>query len=103
MDGQTDRPTPESRRRREGAQPNDRDGQQNTVMQTDDEEEAVGVWAQGILCGSKEAERGWIRGVRMGKDMNIKSFKTAHKKPGMKKFSHCVPKTFDFCSFTLGP
>ena len=26
-----------------------------------------------------------------------------HKKPGMKKFSHCVPKTFDFCFFTLGP
>ena len=26
-----------------------------------------------------------------------------HKKPGMKKFSDCVPKTSDFCLFTLGP
>ena len=30
----------------------------DTVMQTDDEEEAVGEWARGILCGSKEAEGG---------------------------------------------
>ena len=29
--------------------------------------------------------------------------KRAHKKPGMNKFSLCVPKTFDFCFFTLGP
>ena len=28
---------------------------------------------------------------------------TAHKKPGMNKFSHCVSKTFDFCFLTLGP
>ena len=27
----------------------------------------------------------------------------AHKKPGVKKFSHCVSKTFDFCFYTLGP
>ena len=29
--------------------------------------------------------------------------KTSHKKPGMKKFSLCVPKTCDFCFFTLRP
>ena len=27
----------------------------------------------------------------------------SHKKPGMKKFSHRVPETFDFCFCTLGP
>ena len=55
MDAQTDRlPTTSEG----GALPNDRDGQRDTVMQTDDEEEAVGVWARGILCGSKEGELG---------------------------------------------
>ena len=28
---------------------------------------------------------------------------TVHKKPGRKKFLHCVSKTFDFCFYTLGP
>ena len=34
---------------------------------------------------------------------SLSSFFLSHKKPGMKKFSLCVPKTFDFCFFTLGP
>ena len=37
------------------------------------------------------------------KDMFRKAPDRVHKKPGMKKFSLCVPKTFDFCFFTLGP
>ena len=35
--------------------------------------------------------------------LSARSYLPEHKKPGMKKFSLCVPKTFDFCFFTLGP
>ena len=38
-----------------------------------------------------------------GRSVGSGELEPAHKKPGMKKFSHHVPETFDFCFCTLGP
>ena len=84
-------------------------GHKDLVMQClDDSDESIRLRALDLLCGmvSKKNLLEIVKKLMVHMDKaegTTYRYFQLHKKPGVKKFSRCVPKTFDCCFHTLGP